>query len=393
MTAIAKQQNEEVRKQAEAAFIRARIWLLTHRPFYAYLVMKLRLQWMDEVPGGLSCTDGEALYIAPAAFTKLTKGQQITTLVHEVSHCAWGHLWRMGSREPQRWNMACDISIDNMLRADQFERGPWEQSRERYLHSIGLSVEQFGTDPAETVYEKLPPEPPQCGCGGQSGCFKQPQPGQGDDAASRSAKEAEWRANVVAAGLQAGNEKGAWSEMVKAAMPRPPFHLKLFEYLNRGLGGDSDWASLNRRCMWRGMYLPTETRTVMGRVAWVTDTSGSMSSAQLERAFGYFRGFRDQHPCVADLLCVDYDVQSHRTYEEWEPLPEKFEAKGRGGTSFNAPFELLREKRIEPRVLIYATDAYGTCSVAKPSYPVLWLVIGGDQGWKPPFGEVVHVSV
>jgi len=380
--------NTDIQKQAEVAFIRARIHLLTHRPFYAHLVLRLKLEWMEDCQGGLSATDGDSLFINPAEFVKLTKLQQVTVLVHEVLHCASGHLWRRGAREHQKWNMAADIAIDNIIHADAFEAGPWEQSREQWLKQHRMTLAQFEGQFAEAVYDQLPPSPPQCGCGGAAGCFKDKSQA---DAAERSEAEARWKANVIAAGQLAGTSAGAWSELVKAAMPRPPFHLKLFEYLNRGLGGDSDWGSLNRRCMWRGLYLPTETRTVMGRVAWVTDTSGSMSQEQLKLAFGYFRGFRDQHPCVADLICCDYGVASHKTYEEWEPLPSEFKAAGRGGTSFDAPFVMLREKRIEPRVLIYASDFYGSCTVARPTYPVLWLGIGADKGWKAPFGEIVHV--
>lgn len=384
---------DKVRRDAETAFIRARIHLLTHRPFYAHLTMRLKLEWLEDVPGGLSATDGESLFINPVEFTKLPKAQQVTCLVHEVLHCACGHLWRKGSRDAMQWNMAADIAIDNIIHADGFEPGPWEASRESWLRKHYQSFKDYNGQVAEVIYDKLPKMPPQmqCGCGGngQGGCFKDK---SGGSAADKSKAEADWKAAVISAGQLAGKQPGAWQELVKAAMPRPPFHLKLFEYLNRGLGGDTDWGVLNRRQMWRGMYLPTETRTVMGRVAWVTDTSASMSSEQLKLAFGYFRGFRDQHPCVADLICCDYGVASHKTYEEFETLPEEFEARSRGGTSFNAPFEMLREKRIEPRVLIYATDGYGSCDVKRPSYPVLWVVIGGDREFKPPFGEVVHVK-
>jgi predicted metal-dependent peptidase len=384
---------EKIKREAETAFIRARIHLLQHRPFYAHLVMRMKLAWLEDVPGGLSATDGESLMINPEEFVKLSKGQQVTTLVHENLHCVCGHLWRRGSREPHKFNIAADVAIDNIIRADGFEAGPWEASREDWLRKHHMTFTQFNGMPAEAIYDLLPdpPKDKSCGCGGNGsgGCFVDK---SGDSQGERSEAEAKWKAAVIAAGQLAGKAPGAWSELVKAAMPKPPFHLKLFEYLNRGMGGDTDWGVLNRRYMWRGLYLPTETRTVMGRVAWVTDTSGSMSSEQLKLAFGYFRGFRDQHPCVADLICCDYGVASHKTYEEFETLPDSFEAKGRGGTSFNAPFEMLREKRIDPRVLIYATDGYGSCSVQRPSYPVLWVVLGGDKAFKPGFGEVVHVA-
>lgn len=385
--------DDKIKRDAETAFIKARISLLTDRPFYAHLVLKLKLEWLEDVPGGLSATDGETLWINPVEFLKLNKRQRVTCLVHEVLHPACGHLWRRGARDAMRWNMAADIAIDNVIHADGFEAGPWEREREAWLAKHYQSFTQYNGEIAEVIYDKMPKMPPQmqCGCGGngQGGCFKDK---SGDSQGDRSKAEADWKAAVISAGQLAGNAPGAWNELVKAAMPRPPFHLKLFEYLNRGMGGDTDWAVLSRRNMWQGLYLPTETRTVMGRVAWITDTSGSMGVEQLRLAFGYFRGFRDQHPCVADLICCDYGVASHKTYEEFEQLPDQFEAKGRGGTSFNAPFELLREKRIEPRVAIYATDGYGACTVSKPIYPVLWVVIGGDKGFKPPFGEVVHVA-
>jgi predicted metal-dependent peptidase len=379
--------DDKLKKQAEICFIRARIDLLKMRPFYGHLVLKLRLEWLENVPGGLSCTDGEALYINPVEFVKLSKGGQSTVLVHEVLHCACGHLWRQGSRDPRKWNVAADCAIYHILRADGFEEISYERALVESLRKSGVNMEQFAGQFAEAIYTKLPDSPPQCGCGG---CFRDK---PGESRAAKAEAEATWKAHVVAAGQLAGSQPGAWSELVKAATPKPPFHLKLFEYLTRGLGGESTWSHLNRRMVWRGMYLPTDTKQVMGRVAWVADTSGSMCSKQLAKAFGYFRGFREAHPCLADLICCDYGVASHRTYAEHERLPETFEVKGRGGTSFNAPFEMLREKRIEPRLLVYATDAYGECSVKKPPYPVLWLIIGGDQDWRAPFGEVVRVPV
>src|SRR2546428_4895865 len=118
--------DEKVKRDAEQAFIRARIWLLSMRPFYAHLALRLKLRWLEDVPSGLSATDGESLFINPVEFAKLAKGAQVRTVVHEVLHCAMGHIWRRGSRDPQRWNMAADIAGDTVPDADSFEPGPWE---------------------------------------------------------------------------------------------------------------------------------------------------------------------------------------------------------------------------------------------------------------------------
>lgn len=396
--------DEKLLEKANTAFIRARISLLNTKPFWAHLLLKMPVVWADASRTmGVSCTDGESIFITPETYVTLPRDEQVSVLVHEVAHCIAGHLWRCGSRNQRKFNIAGDVWIQNMLEGDGFT--PIAVS-ERALQGMGIDRELFKDMATEAIYDKLP-DPPQQSKGhsqdkgkgssqasaGQGGGGHQHWNGDGcyqpcREQAKASSLEKEWRGRVVEAGQVAGNAPGAWQELVKAAMPKVPFHLKLFEYLNRGMGGDSSFDHLNRRYIGEGMYFPSDTRRVMGRVAWVADTSGSMGQEELKLAFGYFRTFRYQHPCQADLICCDYDVASHKTFEEWTPLPEQFEASGRGGTSFDAPFAMLKKKKIEPCVLIYVTDGYGSVGCKPPAYPVLWVVVGGNDSFKPPFGEV-----
>jgi predicted metal-dependent peptidase len=179
-------------------------------------------------------------------------------------------------------------------------------------------------------------------------------------------------------------------------MPKLPFHLKLYEYLNRGIGGEVQWETLNRRYIHRRLYLPSETKVVMGEVVFAVDTSGSMGQEQLSLAFGYVRTFRQEHPCKMHVIQCDHDAVGdgqYQVYEEYEEMPVEIKAFGRGGTSFDPPFRLIEEKRIEPKVMIYVTDGYGACTIKQaPAFPVLWVVVGGDREFKPPFGELVVVE-
>jgi len=133
---------------------------------------------------------------------------------------------------------------------------------------------------------------------------------------------------------------------------------------------------------------------VMGEIVIAVDTSGSMdTNTQLREAFGYIRAFREEHACKLHLIQCDYDSVGegqYQLYEEHERLPDTFKVIGRGGTSFDPPFKLVGEKRIEPRVMIYITDGYGACTMPKPNYEVMWVVINGDKSFAPPFGGVIH---
>jgi predicted metal-dependent peptidase len=404
--------DEKVVEQSTRAFIRARVQLMHSRPFWAHLVMKMPLRWMDE-EGQLSKTDGETLFINPSTYLTLTKGEQVSVLVHEVLHCVALHLTRCGSRDPQRWNIAGDIYIANVIEAEGFESIALS---ENFMSQVGINRVNYRTMTTEAIYDALPKSKQQKqsqgngqgkgqgrgksgGCqhwNGEGGCYKEKE--GGSSSASRSQAEQRWRQNVIEAGQLAGNAPGAWRELVKAAMPKPPFHVPLLDFLHRGMGGDSDWSMLNRRWLSRGMYMPQEYSQVMGEIAIAVDTSGSMdSNTQLREAFGYIRAFREEHACKLHLIQCDHDCidkAQYRVYEEWEPLPETFQVVGRGGTSFDPPFELVRERKIEPCVLIYITDGYGACSVPKPpNYDVMWVVINGDSSFTPPFGEVIHASV
>lgn len=392
--------------RAHACVIRARLQLIRERPFYAHLVMKLKLEWGDEDKVPLSCTDGRTLMINPKTFVTLTAREHVSVLVHEVLHCAWGHFARINGRDPERWNDANDINISNTLRQEGFES---IKGNDAYLMEHGYDVRSFQGMTSEDIYAKLPQKKNKrrygSGSGdksckghkhwnGEGGCYKKPQ------SVSESSKlESEWRTNVHEAAQMAGNAPGAWQELVKAATPKTPFHLKLYEYLNRGLGGETTWEVLNRRQIYRGMYLPSDTKIVMGEVVIAVDTSGSMSSEQLQKAFSYIRGFREAHPCKCHIIQCDYGVAEgtgYDVYEEHAPLPQSFKVTGRGGTQFDPPFALIKERKIEPKVFIYMTDGYGDIhdNRLKPACPVLWVLVGkkSARNWKAPFGEVVSVD-
>jgi predicted metal-dependent peptidase len=60
-------------------------------------------------------TDGVSLYFNPEFVETLSSAELIGTLAHEVMHPAVQHHTRRGSRNPKRWNMACDYAINPLL--------------------------------------------------------------------------------------------------------------------------------------------------------------------------------------------------------------------------------------------------------------------------------------
>ena len=65
---------------------------------------------------------------------------------------------------------------------------------------------------------------------------------------------------------------------------------------------------------------------------------------------------------------------------------------GGGGTDFRPVPEAVKNEGIEPACLLWFTDLECTRFPDDPGYPVLWLSTG-KQDSKPPFGEVVRITV
>ena len=413
--------DEKTKNAAQTAIIRARIKLLRDKPGYAHLAMKLELCWMEQLAGGLSATDGKRLMVMPGAFLALSQPEQASCLVHEVVHVAMGHPWRCGERDHFRWNIAGDVYIANLLEAEGMQQ---IQGAEDFLKSIQVDRAVYTGMSCAEIYDALPSGVQ--GSAGQSGAGQSSkgegkgQARSGDQASNGEPSPANWNSdggcfhpatspeegkaldrtwqrNVVEAGQLARNQSGAWDELVKAAMPKPPFSLKLFEYLERGMGGDTSFDAISRRHIHAGMYLPSSVREVMGDVVSVIDTSGSMSSAAIAEGLGYQRAFRDEHPHRLHLIQCDYDVpeeHGYQVFEQHDEMPSDIVVAGRGGTSFDAPFRLIKERGIRPTVVIYYTDGYGSVeSESDPGCPVLWVIVkGAKEDFRAPFGEVCHAS-
>ncbi len=89
---------------------------------------------------------------------------------------------------------------------------------------------------------------------------------------------------------------------------------------------------------------------------------------------------------MTHLMYCDADVSAHYMLGP-DDVPE-FKCHGGGGTDFRPPFDMLLEKEIQPKCLIYLTDLCGPHG-PEPDYPVLW-VCTTDQ--VAPWGETIHID-
>lgn len=412
--------DEKTAKHAQLLVSRAKIAMLETHPFYAYILTHLTLDLQDELPGGsVSATDGKRLLINATKYATLGKDEQLTVLAHEQLHCLDGHLWRRGNRDRFYSNIAQDIYIYHLLKAEGFaviKHNEAALSAVLAQYASGtFTLDDFAGNFWEQIYDTIaPPQQQSSGSGDgeseQSDGQSTPQPGANDhdeagcghcyqpasSPAEAKEAEAEWKQWIREAGVyakMAGARAGHWQELVEATVTPIPFETRFAELLKRGLGGDQSYDSFARRHISRGQYFPTEVVEQMGETVAVVDTSGSRSHEDIAYTLGVFRAWREMYPCRFHLVECDSQTAGWQTFEEFDTLPAKFEMHGRGGTSFEPPFREVEERKLSPQVLIFITDGFNYGDFApKPPYEVLWVLTGEyNDNFAPPYGTVCKV--
>ena len=125
-------------------------------------------------------------------------------------------------------------------------------------------------------------------------------------------------------------------------------------------------------------------------VAVVIDTSGSMGKDQLSAALSEIQGVLSA--TGANVTCVVCDATVHGI----KPIRNVQDAaamlKGGGGTAMAPALAALEKTKPLPQVVIVCTDGY-IDSPLKPSFEVVWCIVGGHTGFTMEYGEVVHVEV
>lgn len=369
--------------------------MLTAFPFFGILVSSTMLVESPERAGDTAATDGSAIYYNPEFIESLRQQNDMQVafvLAHEVLHCALGHLWRIDDRDPNRWNRACDIVINRILR-DAGLPAP----------DGALTATSEGLDPQaeqlseEEIYQLLKPSPPAVWLLGNDMLPPAGQPGQqAQQVTPRSATAEAWRDRMLAAAAAAklqGNLPAGIQRIVDDLVaPQIDWRTALAEFVTQSRS-DYSWRHPDRRILAScGLYLPTLHSDALEDIVVGIDTSGSISQAELADFLSELYGILQACTEVrAWVLSCDAKIHAVVQADGQTPLEELLDTvRGGGGTDFRPVFEWIEEHGINPSCVVYLTDGYGTYPDTQPSYPVLW-VLGKDHK-QPPWGKTTVIA-
>ena len=398
--AVARQAAQEQALQAIAV---ARCQLVLGKEaksvFFATLALRLlpNIDWsIDTI-----CTDGRFLHLNPNFVTGLTAKELQGVLAHEVMHNALAHHTRRDYREPQRWNIACDLAINPLLLAAGFDLPSGRLCPgEGEYHNLppGKSAEEYYSllpEPgSQNESEKPASGEGHAKLGSDPGCCGSvTEPSEGSPS-ELSLSQAEWDM-AVAQAQQVARQRGELPaglarQIERVLQPRTDWRDILRAFLNQQARNDYSWFPPNRRFLHAGLYLPGLRSEELGDIVLAIDTSGSIGPEELARFAAETQAILESFDCRLTVLYHDRRIQNVQRWESRDG-PLTLDPVGGGGTSHCCVFEWIEEQAESPRCVICLTDLETRFPSTISLVPVLWAVLG-DCHAKPPFGTCTHLD-
>jgi predicted metal-dependent peptidase len=421
-------------EQLPAIITKARARLLVRAPFIGSIA--LGLAWVNSPDIGTMATDGRSIWFNPAWCEAHGVEKTMGVTAHEIFHVVNRHHLRRGERDAKLWNIAGDLLINRLLEDDKYVLPP-DGLFDRDRRYTGL--------PTEIIYARLleqqrqQAEQPrgqstnQASAGNGSGAGNDPDPSTSGQAGghAEAAQGEGHKANGVhparhwgevrdltktngqrlspterlyaehdldvrirqaaAAAKRVGKFGTAQREMVEIATDRVDWRDKFRMAFDGVLRGEVSWARPNRRFIRHGIYLPGWRRTGAGRIAFVLDTSGSISADELSVYTAAVLGILEETgPEAVALIQCDAEVQRVDTIQPGESF-DQIEVHGRGGTRLQPAFDWIAESGFGADAIVYATDLHCSDQPQDPDLPVIWLTPTRNRTM--PFGEIVPVSI
>lgn len=405
----------------------ARARIMLDRPFIGALLLHLPMTVSRRC--ATIGTDGRRIEFDPGYIEGLDLRQTQFVLAHQALHCALGHFARRGHRVRARWNIACDLAVNQLLLDEGLAPAPNALIDTRYR---GLSAEEIYPLVAEGdtrasfdvhLFETAATDGNSSTQGGKPQGQRGPERDGGDeqafgasdgdewsDAAPHARRHAanaaaaspacpsidelaaEWQMRLATAAQQAqraGRLGASWQRVLGRILePTLPWSALLARHVMSRARDDYSFQRPSRR---DGPAVLPRLNAAHIELFVVLDTSGSVNAAELDAFAAEIAAIKGQARARITLHACDDRLASEGpwVFESWEAVTLPSGLAGGGGTDFRPVFDWIRDAMHRPDLLVYFTDAEGDFPQIAPPYPVVWLVKGPAS---VPWGERIQLN-
>jgi predicted metal-dependent peptidase len=366
-------------------FFQARAWLLRERPYFSSLILALQPR-IDEEIRTMAVDARGRLYIAPEFLERISIAEAAGVLLHEGLHILFSHFQRRGDRDPQAWNIAADLEINDDILKDRIP-----------LPKEGIWPSKFGLPEnllAEEYYDRFPVQ--EIEIGEMDLDPRGDGDGEGEGGLSEAQLDVIRRRVAEAVAEQARRQPGSvpaglerWArELLSPSIPWQ----KVLSSLVRGAllraRGRQDYRldGRNRRQSLSPVVLP-RLRSPEPRILVLIDASGSVQDQELGQFLAEIAGIVRAIGAGVDVASGDTELQS---FERGVLDPRKVRVRGGGGTDLG---EILTQVRGKGRwdLVVVLTDGWTPWPDSNPLAPVPVVVATTDKDG-PDWARTVRIG-
>lgn len=354
--------------------------LLRKFPFYGDIVMRLEIIEDTTIP--TACTDGKCIRYNPDFFATMVPSEYCFVLMHEVMHALLHHPTRVGNRDPQLWNVACDFIVNEMLRKLTNSFKFKDVNITQPAHALVLPYYVLNQHSVETLYDELYNQHKNRDKGKDHITFTYKSYGSNSRGlvlklpsdmifrkemsdSEKQEIESAIRKLLMESGVKnIGSGTGdAWIPdelLVRKESKKLPWKVLLREYLEDGEYDEYSYFTPERKYIHMDLILPGpgERTGELGEIWAFIDDSGSITPdemgeflTQLYRILKEFSG--TMHVAFWNTV-VDATYRNIQNYKDIDYI----KPKGSGGTDINCVYDYIEKNNIRPEVMLILTDGY-----------------------------------
>lgn len=358
----------------------ARLEILMKHPFLGYVLQHYNITLVDSIE--TAATNGRVIMFSRAFLKSLSIKDTIFVLLHELLHIILLHPARKDNRKHNKFNIACDIVVNDILKHMKFS----------YENLEPIHGEMFDLDgvlySAEYIYDKLPIEEIPLIC---SHDF--------------------WDKDDKDIKPMTGKIKGIIKDYIGKGFSLDSHHLLERLVENHIFKPKTNWKDLLKRVIEKDLYdysfnrtdrrnneflLPDflETEETLKKVWFLIDVSGSMSNDEISRAYLEIISIIENYKTVCcEVSFFSTMVTTPIRFTTGKELKNAMaKIKSTGGTNFSILFDSLHlfYPNTKPKTMIILTDGYANYpdkSVAR-NMNVFWAINNNN---KAPFGTTINI--
>ena len=342
----------------------------------------------------LHCTsEKSSIFLNEDWFNGFETQEQASILVHEVLHYTLQHDLRMGKRDPEIYQKACDQVVNNLLLDMGYELPQAEKNFTKIKYN-GMAVESVYKDIEQETKKK------QNNNKSSHSSFGNDLPKNNSGISDQSQQNKRNQqiltadmSNQAQGGESVGNSGEVFKKLFKDIKDGTlDWKTILAGYVDEISQNEMSYHQFNRRYLPMELYLPdTKDVAKINKVALAFDVSGSVSKKEAKAFIAEMCKIKsDVNPKTMSVTTFNHNIVAQFDIKEEDDL-EEVTMDISGGTALTPVFNYYNKTENQPNFLILFSDMLIYDFPKQTSYPVIWICINNPK-FTAPFGKTIHIT-